>query len=99
MLREVFMSEAKEKKFASDDLKQFDGLNGRPFYIFFKGKVYDLTNSQLWPQGKHMGMHDQRQDLTEAIKNAPLWRRQRLSIPASRRISRTYFKVCCFTSR
>jgi len=72
MLREVFMSEAKEKKFASDDLKQFDGLNGRPFYIVFEGEVYDLTNNQLWPQGKHMGMHDQRQDLTEAIKKTPL---------------------------
>jgi arsenite oxidase small subunit len=65
------MSEAKEKKFASDDLKQFDGLNGHPLYIVFKGKVYDLTSSKLWPQGKHMGMHNRIDDLTEAIKKAP----------------------------
>ncbi len=65
------MSEAKGKKFASDDLKQFDGQNGHPLYIVFKGKVYDLTSSKLWPQGKHMGMHIQSEDLTEAIKKAP----------------------------
>ena len=65
------MSEAKEKKFTSDDLKQFDGLNGRPLYIVFKGKVYDLTSSKLWPQGKHMGMHSRSDNLTEAIKKAP----------------------------
>jgi arsenite oxidase small subunit len=65
------MSETKEKKFASEDLKQFDGLNGHPLYIVFKGKVYDLTSSKLWPQGKHMGMHNRSQDLTEAIKKAP----------------------------
>jgi len=65
------MSGTKEKKFASDDLKQFDGLNGRPLYIVFKGKVYDLTSSKLWLQGKHMGMHNQSQNLTEAIKKAP----------------------------
>ena len=65
------MSEAKIKKISSEDLKQFDGLNGHPLYIVFKGKVYDLTSSKLWPQGKHMGMHNRSRDLTEAIKNAP----------------------------
>ncbi len=65
------MSEAKIKKISSEDLKQFDGLNGHPLYIVFKGKIYDLTSSKLWPQGKHMGMHNQSQDLTEAIKKAP----------------------------
>ena len=65
------MSEAKEKKFSSDDLKQFDGLNGHPLYIVFKGKVYDLTSSKLWPAGKHMGMHSRSDNLTEAIKKAP----------------------------
>lgn len=70
-LREVFMSEDKIKKFSSNDLKQFDGLNGNSLYIVFKGKVYDLTSSKLWMQGKHMGMHTQSENLTEAIKTAP----------------------------
>ncbi|MGD0645821.1 MAG: cytochrome b5 domain-containing protein [Candidatus Bathyarchaeia archaeon] len=65
------MNEDKLKKFASEDLKQFDGLNGHPLYIVFKGKIYDLTSSKLWPQGKHMGMHSRSEDLTEAIKSAP----------------------------
>ena len=65
------MGETKPKKFASDDLKQYDGLDGRPLYIVFKGKVYDLTGSKLWPQGKHMGMHTRTEDLAEAIKKAP----------------------------
>ena len=65
------MSQTKTKKISPDDLKQFDGLNGHPLYIVFKGKVYDLTSSKLWPQGKHMGMHNRSQDLTEAIKKAP----------------------------
>ena len=65
------MSEAKMKKFAFEDLKQFDGLNGHPLYIVFKGKVYDLTSSKLWPEGKHMGMHSPGDNLTEDIKKAP----------------------------
>ena len=65
------MSEAKGKKFASEDLKQFDGLNGHPLYIVFKGKIYDLTSSKLWPSGKHMGMHNRSDDLAKAIKKAP----------------------------
>jgi arsenite oxidase small subunit len=65
------MGETKTKKFGSDDLKQFDGLDGRPLYIVFKGKVYDLTSSKLWPKGKHMGMHTRSDDLAEAIKKAP----------------------------
>jgi predicted heme/steroid binding protein len=52
----IFMSQDKIKKFSSNDLKQFDGLNGNSLYIVFKGKVYDLTSSKLWMQGKHMGM-------------------------------------------
>ena len=65
------MSEGKPTKFTAEDVKRFDGLNGQPLYIVFKGKVYDITNSKLWPQGKHMGMHSQNENLTEAIKGAP----------------------------
>jgi predicted heme/steroid binding protein len=65
------MSQGKPRKFTSEELKQFDGINGQPLYIVFKGKVYDLTSSKLWPQGKHMGMHVRSDNLTEAIKSAP----------------------------
>ncbi len=65
------MSEAKPKKFSTTELQQFDGVDGRPLYIVYKGKVYDLSSSKLWPQGKHMGMHTRSQNLAEAIKSAP----------------------------
>ena len=65
------MSQDKARKFTSDDLKQFDGLNGHPLYVVFKGKIYDLSSSMLWLQGKHMGMHTLSDDLTESIKTAP----------------------------
>ena len=65
------MSQNNPKKFSAEDLKQFDGSNGKPLYVVFKGKVYDLTTSPLWLQGTHMGMHNKNDDLTEAIKTAP----------------------------
>jgi predicted heme/steroid binding protein len=65
------MSETKPKKISSAELQQFDGLNGHPFYIVYKGKVYDLSASKLWPQGKHMAQHTRSENLAEAIKAAP----------------------------
>lgn len=65
------MSQDKARKFTSDDLKQFNGLNGHPLYIVFKGKIYDFSSSKLWLQGTHMGMHTLSDDLTESIKTAP----------------------------
>jgi len=69
--KDVFMSDQNLKKFTNDDLKQFDGQSGHPLYIVFKGKIYDLSNSKLWSQGKHMGMHTISEDLAEAVKKAP----------------------------
>jgi arsenite oxidase small subunit len=69
------MSENKDnnklKVFTQKELEQFDGKEGRPFYIVFEGKVYDLSNSQLWIQGTHMGIHTRNENLAETIKNAP----------------------------
>ena len=65
------MSQNNARKISSEDLKQFDGSNGKPLFVVFKGKVYDLSTSQLWLQGSHMGMHTRNDDLAEAIKTAP----------------------------
>jgi arsenite oxidase small subunit len=70
------MGEAKNqqgnlRKFTSAELQQFDGQNGHPLYVVFKSKVYDLSSSKLWPQGKHMGTHTRKENLVEAIKSAP----------------------------
>ncbi len=65
------MSQDKNRKLTSEDLKQFDGLNGHPLYVTFKGKIYDFSGSNLWLQGKHMGQHTLNDNLTESIKDAP----------------------------
>jgi predicted heme/steroid binding protein len=59
------------KKFTAEDLKQYNGQEGKPAYIAFEGKVYDVTNSSLWQDGDHLGAHQAGKDLTEAIQSAP----------------------------
>jgi len=60
-----------QKKFTLEELKQFDGKNGRPAYIAYKGSVYDVTESYLWIEGDHQGQHEAGKDLTNELKFAP----------------------------
>ncbi len=64
------MAEA-EKKFTLEELKQYDGKDGRPAYVAFKGKVYDVTESFLWVDGDHQGQHVAGKDLTDEMSFAP----------------------------
>ncbi len=57
--------------FTRKDLERFDGREGRPLYIVFKDRVYDLTSSQLWVEGMHMGVHTRDENLADTIKEAP----------------------------
>jgi arsenite oxidase small subunit len=61
----------KLKSFSREELEKFDGKDGRPLYISFNGKIYDLSNSQLWVRGTHMGIHTRNENLAETIKSAP----------------------------
>jgi len=58
------------KKFTVDELRGFDGKAGRPAYVGYKGKVYDVSVSDQWGDGDHMG-HDAGGDLTEEMEIAP----------------------------
>ncbi len=58
------------KKFSIDELRSFDGTSGRPAYVGYRGKVYDVTGSDQWVDGDHMG-HVAGQDLTEDMDIAP----------------------------
>lgn len=60
-----------EKKFTLDELKQYDGKDGRASYIAYKGKVYDVTDSSFWMDGDHLGLHKAGEDLTEQLAEAP----------------------------
>lgn len=61
----------KLRRFTKKDLKEFNGEDGKPAYIAFKAKVYDVSNSRLWTDGKHQGQHSAGNDLAESILNAP----------------------------
>lgn len=63
--------ESAEKKFTLEELKKYDGKEGRPAYIAYKGKVYDVTDSPLWTNGDHQGLHEAAKDLTGEISEAP----------------------------
>lgn len=59
------------KIFTKEKLKKFNGKDGRPSYIAYEGKVYDVTESFLWKGGRHQVFHDAGEDLTDALKDAP----------------------------
>jgi predicted heme/steroid binding protein len=62
------MSETKQ--FTLTELSQYDGKNGKPAYVGYQGKVYDVSQSDQWLEGDHMG-HEAGNDLTESLEIAP----------------------------
>ena len=54
-----------------EQLKEFNGENGKPAYIGYKGKVYDLSKSDFWTGGRHMGRFQAGEDLTNSIDMSP----------------------------
>ncbi len=59
------------KQFRKEELSFYDGRNGRPACIAYKGKVYDVTESFLWKGGRHQALHYAGRDLTKELENAP----------------------------
>ncbi len=54
-----------------EELKAGDGREGRPAYVAYKGRVYDVYKSRLWRDGVHARRHTAGQDLTEDLPFAP----------------------------
>jgi predicted heme/steroid binding protein len=52
-------------------LSKFDGREGRPAYIAYRGKVYDVSGSFLWMGGGHQALHRAGEDLTDILDTAP----------------------------
>lgn len=66
------MAKVKAKSLTPEELARFDGREGRPQYLAYKGKVYDLSGSHLWKNGLHLGgAHSLGENLEEALKQAP----------------------------
>jgi len=59
------------KEFTLDELATFNGKDGNPAYVAYKGVVYDVTDSAMWGDGDHEGMHFAGADLTAEHEDAP----------------------------
>jgi predicted heme/steroid binding protein len=54
-----------------EELARFDGQEGRPAYVGYAGRIYDVTGSGMWTDGVHFARHHAGQDLTESLSLAP----------------------------
>ncbi len=70
-----------KKDLTSEELHSFDGKEGRPAYVAYKGIIYDVTKSKLWKNGSHLQKHLAGHDLTDALKIAPHSEDKILSMP------------------
>jgi predicted heme/steroid binding protein/uncharacterized membrane protein len=59
------------KEFDPKELSEYNGKNGKPVYIAYHGKVYDVTQSKFWKGGLHMRRHHAGSDLSTDIQAAP----------------------------
>lgn len=59
------------KEFSSEELNGNCGKEGKPSYVVYDGKVYDVSDSKLWKGGMHMRRHQAGADLTTDIQAAP----------------------------
>lgn len=65
------MSEQQLRRFTRKELAEFNGQGGKPAYVAFAGKIYDVSSSQEWIDGAHCGDLSAGEDLTEMIDAAP----------------------------
>jgi predicted heme/steroid binding protein len=59
------------KRFSKEELARYNGKKGAPAYISYKGKVYDVSGSFLWQNGRHQVVHNAGEDLTDSLEQAP----------------------------
>ena len=57
--------------FTTKELSRYNGKNGAPTYVAYRGKVYDVSSSPLWRNGRHQVLHYAGRDLTESLEQAP----------------------------
>lgn len=61
----------KIRRFSKEELAQYNGRKNKPVFIAYKGKVYDVSRSFLWKNGKHQVVHFAGKDLTKDLIHAP----------------------------
>lgn len=60
-----------QPKFSSQKLAEFNGQDGKPAYVAYNGRVFDVSTSKRWPKGAHMNRHHAGHDLTADLASAP----------------------------
>ena len=58
------------REFTPEELAEYNGKNGK-MYVAYQGQIYDVSNSYLWEDGVHQGLHNAGQDLTADMDEAP----------------------------
>ena len=58
------------REFTPEDLSSYNGQNGQPAYVAYKGIVYDVSNVPQWKGGLHNG-ETAGTDLTDEISKSP----------------------------
>jgi predicted heme/steroid binding protein/uncharacterized membrane protein len=59
------------QQFTEEELRKYNGQDGMPAYIAYKGQVYDVSASKFWQNGSHFKKHFAGCDLTSEMANAP----------------------------
>lgn len=57
--------------FTAEELAKYNGTGGQPAYVAYEGVVYDVSDSAMWGDGDHEGMHSAGADLTSEHADAP----------------------------
>jgi predicted heme/steroid binding protein len=61
----------KKRSFTKRELRRRNGKHGAPAFIVYEGKIYDVSRSFLWQNGKHQAIHAAGADLTGSLVEAP----------------------------
>jgi predicted heme/steroid binding protein/uncharacterized membrane protein len=59
------------KSFGDDELREGTGRDGNPALVAVDGKVYEVTASRRWKNGRHMNSHSAGRDLSAEMETAP----------------------------
>jgi predicted heme/steroid binding protein len=59
------------RSFTKEEFSRYNGGNGAPAFVAFRGLVYDVTGSFLWQHGKHQVTHFAGYDYANSLQGAP----------------------------
>lgn len=60
-----------KRRYTRQELGRYNGKDGAPAFVAYQGKVYDVSGSFLWQDGRHQAIHAAGSDLTSNLVEAP----------------------------